>query len=91
MIIKAAGMLISNAREYWDNETSVEMAVIEECGELLRAISKMLRKNNDETIDNLKEEIRDNFIGLLMLMQKYGISSSEINHMIDYKLRQEKQ
>lgn len=78
---------VGDAVKYWENKTSVETAVIEEIGELLIAISKYERHIEDESyFDNLKEEIRDNFIGLSMLMYKHGICVSEMNSLIDEKL-----
>lgn len=87
MNIQLDTLKIGDAAKYWEYTTSVEMAMMEEAGELLMAMSKYERHRGEQKyFENLKEEIRDNFIGLSMLMYKYGITVPEMNEPIDMKL-----
>ena len=59
---------------------------MEECGELIQAINKMLRYPDDE-IKRLEliEEIADVLIMITQLKIMFGIEKSELGRMIDYK------
>lgn len=59
---------------------------MEECGELIQAINKMLRYPDDE-IKRLEliEEIADVLIMITQLKIMFGIQKSELGRMIDYK------
>lgn len=59
-----------DAEKFWGDRTP--MMVIEELGELIQAISKHERKKDSSSFDNLKEEIRDVFISLGMLINHYN-------------------
>lgn len=59
---------------------------MEECSELIQAISKCLRYGDtEENLDNLVEEIADVFICISMLKQMYDIPDVEIMAYIKYK------
>ena len=61
---------------------------MEECAELIQAISKM--KRGKDYRDNLSEEIADVFIAINQLRVIYGITDDEINNWILKKqIRQE--
>lgn len=59
---------------------------MEECGELIQAINKMLRYPDDE-IKRLEliEEIADVLIMITQLKIMFSIEKSELGRMIDYK------
>ena len=67
------------------------MIHMEECGELIQAISKMRRAFDDSTIDggeaysNLVEEVADVCISIEQLQEMYGISDREIQWVVDKK------
>lgn len=67
-----------------DEQTTVCM---EECAELIQAISKEKRGKHDK--QHLIEEIADVYICLEMLMEIYNISSKEIESMIERKQQRE--
>ena len=67
-----------------DNQSTVCM---EECAELIQAISKYKRGNPNK--ENLKEEIADVLICIEMLKQMYGIPSSDIDRWIGKKQKRE--
>ena len=59
---------------------------MEECGELIQAINKMLRYPDDEVKRiELIEEISDVLIMITQLKIIFDIEQSEIRQMIDYK------
>jgi NTP pyrophosphatase (non-canonical NTP hydrolase) len=63
----------------------------EELAELIQAISKALRTDNDDNKDNLIEEMADVYIILEQLQELYTISDELINEKITEKLeRQDK-
>lgn len=63
-----------------DIQTTVCM---EECAELIQAISKVKRGKHD--LDNLAEEMADVYICLDMLQKMYRITDKHIQNYIDYK------
>ena len=59
---------------------------MEECGELIQAINKMLRYPDDEVKRiELIEEIADVLIMITQLKIMFSIEKSELSRMIDYK------
>lgn len=60
------------------------MVAMEECAELIRAISKMQRKPNR---NNLVEEIADVTIMIEQLKIMYQIRNTEINAVISGKIQ----
>ena len=61
------------------------MVCMEECAELIQAISKRVRKGIVAN-DNLAEEIADVLICIEQLKMMYSISDSEIEQWIEYKM-----
>lgn len=57
---------------------------MEECSELIQAISKCLRGKPDAT-DNLAEEMADVTICLHLLKEMYGITDAQLNEWITRK------
>lgn len=57
---------------------------MEECAELIRAVSKRLRGKPDPE-DNLAEEMADVYICLGMLRDMYGITDERLESWIDRK------
>lgn len=70
-------------------ETIVAM---EECAELIQAVSKCLRyKCEGEYRENLIEEIADVLICIEMLKMTHGVWDLELQKCIDYKMNRQKQ
>lgn len=68
---------------------------MEECAELIQAISKLKRYNPEdptnnvgrsELIENLYEEMADVQICLDLLVEIYGLKPSDLRRMIDHKV-----
>lgn len=59
------------------------LTTVEECSELIQAISKMKRGKDNK--DNLVEEMADVMIYMEILKQAYGISDSEIQNYVCQK------
>ena len=57
---------------------------MEECSELIQAVSKCLR-GKPGAIDNLAEEMADMTICLHMLQEMYGITDKQVNKWIACK------
>lgn len=57
---------------------------MEECSELIQAVSKRLRGKPDAT-DNLAEEMADVTICLHLLQEMYGITDEQLDEWIDRK------
>ena len=85
--------------EYWGDK--MPMLMMEECGELIQAVSKYERylntphpETDGDTIndkcevlrDSLLEEIRDVYISLEAIKHFYSIDDNEINGLIEQKL-----
>lgn len=75
-----------------DTQTTVCM---EECAELIQAISKLKRYNPEdpnnkvgrkELIENLTEEMADVLICIDMLTEIYGLKLSDVRRMIHHKV-----
>lgn len=82
----------SIARYGKDKQTTVCM---EECAELIQAISKLKRYNPEDTtntvgraelIENLYEEMADVCICFDLLVEIYGLKQSDLRRMIDHKI-----
>ena len=82
----------SIARYGKDTQTTVCM---EECAELIQAISKLKRYNPEdptnkmgraELIENLYEEMADVCICFDLLVEIYGLKPSDLRRMIDHKI-----
>lgn len=69
-----------------ENQSTVCM---EECAELIQAISKMKRRKPNTL--NLVEEIADTLICIEMLKQMYGIPDWKIDVLIKEKQKREKE
>lgn len=75
--------------EKYGKETQ-SIVCMEECGELIQAISKRLRGKPDAT-DNLTEEMADVTICLYLLKEMYGITDEQLDEWIARKtVRQSK-
>lgn len=57
---------------------------MEECSELIQAVSKRLRGKSDAT-DNLAEEMADVIICLYLLKEMYGITDEQLEEWIARK------
>lgn len=57
------------------------LVAMEECSELIQAISKMLREPSAEHRENLIEEVADVAIMIDQLREMYGIGYEELNEM----------
>lgn len=82
----------SIARYGKDTQTTVCM---EECAELIQAISKLKRYNPEdptnkvgrsELIENLCEEMADVLICFDLLVEIYGLKPSDMRRMMDHKV-----
>ena len=81
MIIIDSNVVKKSIEHYGtDLQTTVCM---EECAELIQAISKMKRGKDNR--DNLIEEIADVMICMEILKQVYGISDNEIQNYVCQK------
>ena len=72
------------------------MIHMEECGELIQAISKMRRIRNagkDDTVAyrNLTEEMADVLICLVQMQELYGIPDAEIQKRINRKCKRQEE
>ena len=70
------------------------MVHMEECAELIQAVSKMRRaanagKDDDAVRYNLVEEIADCLICMKQMQEIYGISDHDIQLMVDRKCRRQ--
>lgn len=69
--------------EKYGKETQ-SIVCMEECSELIQAVSKRLRGKPD-AIDNLAEEMADVTICLYLLKEMYGITDEQLNEWIARK------
>lgn len=69
--------------EKYGKETQ-SIVCMEECSELIQAVSKRLRGKSDAT-DNLAEEMADVTICLHLLKGMYGITDEQLDEWIDRK------
>ena len=58
---------------------------MEECAELIQAVSKIRRCNDSSTLVHLIEEMADVSIVIDQLMIMYGVTEEVLNLMIQYK------
>lgn len=65
-------------------KTMQSIVCMEECSELIQAISKRLRGKSDAN-DNLAEEMADVTICLHLLKEMYGITDEQLDEWIDRK------
>lgn len=83
---KMAAILEENIKEHGVVEETV--IAMEECAELIQAISKVKRYGFvGEYKDNLIEEIADVSIVIREIMMIFGISVGDINEVIDSKIQ----
>ena len=78
---------ISGIGEYWGDK--MPMMAMEECGELIQAISKCERaglSNFVATRNNLIEEMGDVIISIYALGDRYSITPEDICDYIDSKI-----
>lgn len=81
-----AAILEENIKEHGVAEETV--IAMEECAELIQAISKVKRYGFvGEYKDNLIEEIADVSIVIREIMMMFGISVGDINEVIDSKIQ----
>lgn len=79
-----------HVEQFWGDR--MPMMAMEECGELIQAISKIERKGRKpQQMANLYEEIRDMYISLAAIQHHYGVRFDTIGEMIDDKLNTKKE
>ena len=66
------------------NQELCSTIAMEECGELIQAISKAKRGKLDE--ENLAEEIADVFIAINWIMEIYDIDMTEVEKWRQFKI-----
>ena len=74
--------IIRKSIKYYGSETQ-KIVCMEECSELIQAISKEVRGKSD--MDHLTEEMGDVLICIELLKQMFGINESELQAWIDLK------
>lgn len=74
--------IIAKSIEHY-GEQKQSIVCMEECSELIQAISKELRGKSD--IEHLTEEIADVLISIELIKQIYNISQSAIYEWVKYK------
>lgn len=79
---KQHAVWLESIRKYGKETQSI--VCMEECSELIQAISKRLRGKPDAT-DNLAEEMADVTICLHLLKEMYGITDAQLNEWIARK------
>lgn len=62
---------------------------MEECSELIKAVSKLIRNPKGPT-DNLSEEMADVIICLVLLQKMYNVSDKDIQKWLDFKINRQK-
>lgn len=81
--------VIEKSIEHYGTELQ-SIVCMEECAELIQAISKIQRKGlNEELKNHLAEEIADVMICIRMLRMMYGINSEDVSEWIDYKIERQ--
>ena len=81
MIIIDSNVVQNSIKHYGSDLQTV--VCMEECAELIQAISKMKRGKDNR--DNLIEEVADVMICIEILKQVYGISDNEIQNYVCQK------
>ena len=74
--------VVQNSIKHYGSDLLTTVCM-EECAELIQAISKMKRGKDNR--DNLIEEVADVMICIEILKQVYGISDSEIQNYVCQK------
>lgn len=69
---------------YWQD--LLPMVTMEECGELIRAISKMERRDKEPNKQDIIDEMGDVFICMSALSHRYSISEDDILKRLDEKI-----
>ena len=88
-ISRKAHETIEKSIEHYGKELQ-SIVCMEECAELIQAISKIQRKGlNEELKNHLAEEIADVMICIRMLQMMYGINSEDVLKWIDYKIERQ--
>lgn len=80
-------IVIAKSVDHYGEEIQATVCM-EECAELIQAISKMIRRNGEipeKDRDHLVEEIADVLICIEMLKQIYSIPNLNIEEWIDRK------
>ena len=72
-------------------ENKQSLMACEELAELIQAVSKVRRKYNRETLDNLVEEIADAMIMIEQLKIMYNLDMEDIEDIIDLKMKRLKE
>lgn len=85
-MIEVNSYVVKRAIEHYGKDVQSTVCM-EECAELIQAISKEKRGKSDKS--HLAEEMADVYICLEMLMELYNISSKEIESMIERKQQRE--
>mgnify|MGYP003316159178 CR=1 FL=1 len=86
---KSTCEIIEKSIEHYGKELQ-SIVCMEECAELIQAISKIQRKGlNEELKGHLAEEIADVMICIRMLRMMYGINSADVSKWIDYKIERQ--
>lgn len=79
--------IIARSIDHYGEEIQATVCM-EECAELIQAISKMIRRNDElseEDYDHLEEEAADVLICIEMLKQIYSIPDLNIEEWIERK------
>ena len=64
-----------------------EVILMEECGELTQALSKIIRTNaREDTVEEMKKELADVVALIVYIQKKYNISREEMVAGIDEKI-----
>lgn len=78
---------IQKAIKYYGIDTQ-QVVCMEECGELIQAISKMIRyKSNELDLLNLIEEMADVLVCIEMLKEIHYISNEELEEIKEEKIK----
>jgi NTP pyrophosphatase (non-canonical NTP hydrolase) len=81
-MIKVNEQIVERSIEYYGKDLQL-VTSIEECGELIQAISKEIRGKSD--INHVAEEVADVLICIEIVKQVCGISDKRIQDWIDAK------
>lgn len=79
----SAKEVIKRAIAYYGEDVQATVCM-EECAELIQAISKMKRKTPN--VENLIEEMADVCVCIDMLQHIYSITDEELHRNIDFKI-----
>ena len=87
MIYSIDESIIARSIDHYGEEIQATVCM-EECAELIQAISKMIRRNDElseEDYDHLEEEVADVLICVEMFKQIYSIQDLNIKEWIERK------